>query len=141
MRMILAFLCGATPSQAWEFTPGFPCRLTHAEASVEVVLTFDPTRPLYSITLTLPTRWPEADVFGLRFTGPAGRTLSTDRHRLSDDDRAVTVTDTGFGNVLDGLQFNGTATALLGDRAVSVSLKGAAEPVAAFRRCALPAGV
>lgn len=43
------------------------------------------------------------------------------------------MTDRGFGNVLDGLEFNETATALLGDQAVVLSLEGAAPAVQSFR--------
>ena len=61
--------------------------------------------------------------------------ISTDRHVLSDDGRTVTVRDTGFGNVLNGLEFNGAATAILADAAVTFPLDGIAEPMAAFRAC------
>lgn len=42
------------------------------------------------------------------------------------------MTDRGFGN---GLAFNETAIALLGDQAVVLSLAGAAPAVQAFRAC------
>ena len=47
----------------------------------------------------------------------------------------VTVTDTGFGNVLDGLELNDTATALIGTAQVAVPLSDAATAVRAFRTC------
>ncbi|MBO6707236.1 MAG: hypothetical protein JJ912_14180, partial [Roseitalea sp.] len=72
----------------------------------------------------------------MRFDGPIGLTITTDRHIASDEGRSLTVTDSGFGNVLNGLEFNHTATALLGDRAVPVSLDGAAPAVQDFRACA-----
>ncbi|WP_298919414.1 hypothetical protein [uncultured Roseobacter sp.] len=140
MRAFLTFLCFATPTSAWEFTPGLPCLLTHTEPGVFLELTFDPSKPLYTITIKTPDPWPDADVFGLRFSGPAELAIATDQHELGHDNRSVTVADTGFGNVLNGLQFNRIATATLGDRAVSVSLQGAAEPVAAFRQCEISAG-
>lgn len=142
LRPALAFvmLASAAPAQAWEFTPGLPCRLHHTEGDIDVTLTFDPTQPLYSVTVTQPQPWPEADVFAMRFDGPAPLAIGTDRHQLDPTGRSVTVTDTGFGNVLNGLQFNDAATATLGDRSVSVSLEGAAEPVAAFRACEVEAG-
>jgi hypothetical protein len=62
--------------------------------------------------------------------------ITTDRHVLSDGGTSLTVTDRGFGNVLDGLQFNNVATALLGNTAVVIPLANAAEPVARFRACA-----
>lgn len=67
--------------------------------------------------------------------GPVSNMISTNRHTLSNDDATLTVTDRGFGNVLDGLEFNETATALLGEQAVVLSLEGAASAVQAFRAC------
>jgi hypothetical protein len=55
---------------------------------------------------------------------------------LSEGGTALTVTDRGFGNVLDGLQHNEAATALAGSASLSVSLDGAAPAVEAFRDCA-----
>jgi hypothetical protein len=135
MRWCLAVLCLSSPAAAWEFTPGLPCLLTHETAEAEIELTYDPTRPLYSVTIRREQPWPGAEVFSMRFDGPAGLAISTTRHALSRDGRALTVMDTGFGNVLNGLQFNDTATALVGDTAVSFPLAGAEEPVAAFRLC------
>jgi hypothetical protein len=54
---------------------------------------------------------------------------------LSDDGRTLTVTDGGFGNVLDGLALNGTATALAGDTVIPFDLAGARPAVEAFRAC------
>lgn len=141
MRLALFFLLlTASAAGAWEFTPGLPCRLTHQTPQVQVALTYDPTQPLYSITLTQQTPWPEAAVFTLQFTGPAGLTISSSRHRFSDNGRAVTVTDNGFGNVLNGLQFNDTVTVLLGEDVLSIPLTGASNPVDRFRRCEATAG-
>lgn len=132
----LAFLfCITTTAQAWEYTPGLPCILSHSEGDTEIELTYDPTKPLYSVTVRKSDPWVGANTFAMRFSGPRGLAISTDRHNLSGDGRSVTVEDTGFGNVLDGLQFNDTVTALLGDAAVSFQLAGAAGPVAAFRLC------
>ena len=79
-------------------------------------MTYDPSQPEpYAISLTRPDDpWPATDSFGLRFDGPAALTIGTSRHQLSADGRTLTVSDTGFGNVLDGLALNGTATALAG---------------------------
>jgi len=66
--------------------------------------------------------------------------ITTDRHNLSDDARALTVTDSGFGNVLDGLAQNETAIMVAGPSIVQVSLDGAAPEVEIFRNCgSLPA--
>ena len=135
MRSLLVLLFLFSPALAWDFTPGTPCLLTHDTPQAHVELTYDPTGPLYSITVTLPEPWPEAPSFGMRFDGPQGRVIGTDQHQLSNDGRSLTVTDRGFGNVLDGLQFNHTATAQSGDISVTFPLDGASEPVAAFRAC------
>ncbi len=135
MRSLFALILLAAPAHAWTFTPGAPCLLTHETAAFQLKLTYDPIQPLYSITVTLPDPWPDADAFAMRFDGPQGRVIGTDQHQLSNGGRSLTVTDKGFGNVLNGLQFNHTATAQSGDTAVTFPLDGAAEPVAAFRAC------
>ena len=137
MRFALAFLLLVTmPAAAWEFTPLPVCTLFDDTDMRRVVVTHDPrlTQP-YEITVTGTTPWPESPVFSMRFDGPRGLIISTERHRLSDSGRTLSVTDTGFGNVLNGLEFNDTATALSGDIAVSFPLVGAAPEVRAFRAC------
>ena len=135
MRLALFLTLLTTSAQAWEFTPGLPCRLNHETSQARVELTYDPTRPVYTITITRTEAWPDAPVFGMRFDGPQGRAIGTSRHVLGEGGTSLTVTDRGFGNVLDGLQYNHTATAMAGDASVSFALDGAAEPVAAFRAC------
>ena len=135
MRTLLALFILATPTQAWEFTPGLPCRLSHETNDARIELTYDPTQPLYSITVTRPAPWPDAPGFAMRFDGPKPIAIGTDRHVLSEDGTALSVTDSGFGNVLNGLQYNHNATALAGDVEVNFPLDRAAEPVAAFRAC------
>ena len=115
--------------------------LSHAQADIDVVLTHDPTQPLYSITLTKATPWPQANVFSLRFEGAAGLTISTNRHVIGNGGLSLTVTDSGFGNVLNGIAFNRQAVALIGDQAVAFSLQDAAEPTAAFRDCSVDPAV
>jgi len=130
----------APAARAWEFTPGLPCQLTHEQDGIAIELTYDPGVPRYSITVTHPDRLTAAPAFELRFDGPLPIAIGTERHTLDTSGRRVSVTDSGFGNVLNGLQFNTTATAILGGQSVSVSLDGAAEPVAAFRACKVEAG-
>ncbi|MEW9921145.1 hypothetical protein AB2B41_16155 [Marimonas sp. MJW-29] len=125
----------ALPADAWEFTPSTPCLLTHETGEVAVELTYDPTAPLYSISLTQKTPFDPAPIFSMRFNGPFPLAISTDQHRLSNGGRTLTVVDQGFGNVLNGLQFNDTAVATLGARYVPIPLKDAADAVAAFRAC------
>jgi len=139
IRTACLCLVVSSAANAWEFTAGQPCLLTHAGPEGAVALTYDPTRPLYTITVTRETAWPEADLFTMRFDGPQARQIGTDRHRLSADGRSLTVADVGFGNVLDGLQYNTRTTAKTGGAEISFSLEGAADPVAQFRACAVPA--
>lgn len=128
----------ATQATAWEFTPGMPCVLTHQSGDVAVTLTYDPVTPLYSISLRQTEGFPVAPTFGLRFDGDLPLAIGTDRHQFTDNRRRVTVQDSGFGNVLNGLQFNKLMTAFVGAQIISVPLNGAAEPVAAFRACQAP---
>lgn len=131
----LAAILTATPILAWEFTPGQPCLLTHETSEAAIELTYDPTGPLYSLTVTRAERWPDASVFAMRFDGPNPISIGTSRHERTYGGLALSVTDTGFGNVLDGLQFNQTAHAIAGDVTVSFPLAGASDPVQAFRTC------
>ncbi len=142
MRLILLFALSLTsPAQAWTFTPGLICRLSHETPSARIELTYDPAIPLYSITISRDAPLPEATPFTMRFIGPAARVIATDRHSFNVDNTAVTAQDAGFGNVLDGLQFNEMAEAVLGGTTLSFPLDGAAQPTAAFRACAPSAGV
>ena len=126
----------ASPASAWEFTPRPVCTLSHATESERVVVTYDPRLPEpYAIAVTGATPWPDTPGFSMRFDGPRGLTISTDRHKVSEGGRTLSVTDTGFGNVLNGLEFNNTAIALSGNIAVPFPLAGAAPEVQAFRAC------
>ena len=61
--------------------------------------------------------------------------IATDRHGYDQAGTTLTVSDSGFGHVLNGSQFNDSMTALIGSEALTVSLQGAAGPTAAFRAC------
>jgi hypothetical protein len=135
---ILALIAGLAPGAAgaWQAgSEGRICTLAHAEDGTEILLTYDPSVPLYTITLTGPDPWPVSGLFGIRFDGDAPNTITTDRHVLSDDGRSLTVSDRGFGNVLNGLAGNRTATGFSGAASVTVSLEGAAAEVVAFEAC------
>lgn len=135
LPLVLA-LVAALPAQAWQAGfEGAVCTLEHRTAEAEVRLTHDPSLPLYTISITRSLPWPEAPVFAIRFEGARGLTISTARHVLDEGGRRLTVTDRGFGNVLDGLQFNGRALAIAGDAVVALDLAGAAPEVALFRDC------
>lgn len=131
----------ASPALAWEFRAGAICELTHADEGADVRVTYDPAIPEYAIEIAPARSWSAAPLFAMRFDGPRGLTIMTDRHVMADGGSTLTVRDRGFGNVLDGLEFNDTATALLGDQAVTIPLDGAAPEVRAFRDCASGVGV
>ena len=138
MRSLFALLLFATPATAWEFTPIPVCTIAEDTPDVSIRVTFDPAlAEPYTISLTRPAPWPETVAFGLRFDGPAALTIGTSRHRLSPDGRTLSVSDTGFGNVLDGMALNHTATALAGEAEVPFDLAGARPAVDAFRACGL----
>ncbi|MEL7090858.1 MAG: hypothetical protein AAFN94_03895 [Pseudomonadota bacterium] len=98
-----------------------------------MTVTYDHATALYAIAVTTATGWPDAPAFSIRFEGPQPNVISTRRHVVAGN--TLTVTDSGFGNVLDGLEFNLSATAFTETAAAAVSLNGAAEPVQAFRAC------
>lgn len=130
------FLCTALPAMAWEATLGAICTLEHETPTAKIRLTHDPAAPLYTISITRKTGpWPEAATFSMAFTGAAALRIGTDRHVLSQDRRTLTVTDRGFGNVLNGLQFNAIARANAGTATEDIPLDGAAPAVQAFRDC------
>jgi hypothetical protein len=136
MRALIVFLLVAAPAQAWDFAAVPVCTIAEDTHGLSIRVTYDPTQPQpYAINLTRPDPWPETETFGLRFDGPAAMTIGTGRHQLSPDGRTLTVTDTGFDNVLDGLAFNSMATALAGDAALPFDLSGARPAVEAFRAC------
>ncbi|WP_425038086.1 excinuclease ABC subunit B [Primorskyibacter sp. S187A] len=130
----LALLAGlmAGPAAAWDFSPEPICTL-RLEGPVAVEVTYDARLPEYAIHITRPGGWPEGPVFALRFEGPRGLMISTDRHVVEGE--TLSVRDSGFGNVLAGLQYNERAVALLGDAAVPFDLSGAGPAVEAFRAC------
>jgi hypothetical protein len=131
-----ALLAGAIPALAWRAgVDAGLCTLDHSGAEAEVRLTYDPSLPEYTIAIRLSEPWPEAAVFAMRFEGPRGNMISTSRHALSEDGRTLSVRDRGFGNVLNGLEFNVVALAAAGEMVVSIDLDGAAPEVAAFRAC------
>jgi hypothetical protein len=137
--LVLALLHLATPAPAWEFSDRPVCTLSHATPEVAVAVTFDPAIAEYAITLTLANGvWPEAAVFAIAFDGGWPITIRTDRHQISDEGRTLTVRDTGFGNVLDGIGRNRVATALMPGLGVALPLEGAGGPLAAFRACPAP---
>jgi len=125
----------ALPRDAWEFSPLPICPPPHTRPAAAVTVTYDPGTLDYAITLRRPAPWPIAPSFAIQFDGPRPLTITTGRHQLSEAGRALTVTDKGFGNVLNGLAGNRMATAITGDAALTFPLQGAAPKVQAFRDC------
>ncbi len=136
VRAFAVLLLTTAPALAWEARSGRICELVHHGDSASVRVTYDPAIPEYAIAITPDPPWAQGPFFAMRFDGPRSNTIATDRHVITGDGTTLTVTDSGFGNVLDGLEFNDTATALLGDRSVAVSLDGAGPAVRDFRACA-----
>jgi len=129
-------LCLPLPATAREAgSEGTICTLTHAQDGAAVRLTFDPTVPLYTIAVAGPDPWPVAPEFSMTFEGARPNTIRTQRHVLTPDLGTLRVSDRGFGNVLDGLEFNTLARATSGAVTVAISLEGAAPAVRAFRAC------
>lgn len=142
IALLSALTLSACPVAAWEAgVDGVLCTLSHAEAGAIVRLTYDPSVPLYTIAVEGPHLWPVAGRFTMRFDGPQPNIIATDRHVVSPDRQVLSVSDRGFGNVMDGLQFNEFATAVAGEAEVIVSLVGAAPAVEAFRSCGLTPSV
>lgn len=138
LRLTIAFVLAisALPANAWVagISEGI-CTLEHAGPDGEVRLTYDPSIPLYTIAITRAEPWPETPVFAMRFEGPAANMITTTRHVLSEDGLTLSVSDRGFGNVLNGLEFNVATLAIAGQTATVFDLAGAAPEVAAFRAC------
>lgn len=131
----LAFALMASPAAAWEFSPSPICTLSHSIADATITVTYDAGLPEYSISVTRTTPWPSAPGFAIAFLGPMPLTIQTDRHVLSDDGLTLTVRDSGFGNVLNGLEFNSEAVATSGDAGAILPLTGIGPPMQAFRGC------
>ncbi|SLN67363.1 hypothetical protein TRL7639_03877 [Falsiruegeria litorea R37] len=137
MRFLLTFLCFGTPALGWHATQGDVCTLSHDTEEAQIFLTHDPSKPLYTLTVTLKAHtWATSPWFAMRFDGSDPIEIATARHALSKDRFDLTAADTGFGNVLDGLEFNDTAMAFTQTQTVYFPLKGAAPEVRKFRNCA-----
>lgn len=136
--LLIPLLLVAAPATAWEASSDGPvCRLDHELKDGNVTVSYDPRKDQpYAIDLDRQNGpWADAPVFALRFDGPGQRTISTDRHQLSDGNDRLTVTDKGFGNVLSGLATNFVAIAMLGEQSLIIPLTGAAPEVERFVNC------
>lgn len=136
MRIALALILLASPAAAWEFTPTPICTLTNTSDAGAIAVTYDPAITEYTITVTLPDgTWTSAQTFAMAFAGARPISIQTDRYALSSDGRSLTVKDRGFSNVLNGLEFNTRAYAVLGDTTVGIALDGIGPAIQAFRDC------
>lgn len=137
IALALPLFFAAVPAAAWEFVPSPVCTLSHEANEAQVTVTYDPRQAQpWTIALTVTGGWPGATSFGIAFDGPRALSIGTDRQVLGDGGRTLSVSDTAFGNVLDGLQFNSTATAVSGERVVVLPLDGVAPEVEKLRACA-----
>ncbi|MCF2870876.1 excinuclease ABC subunit B [Octadecabacter sp. G9-8] len=140
MRLILALLTLPLPAAAWEFSADPICTLTHQTTDAEIAITYDAALPEYALFITLRTgTWGEPPAFQIGFLGGRNGQIGTTQHRLSGDGATLSVRDSGFGNVLDGLEFNADGFATTGATTVDFTLTDAAPAVRAFRDC--PSGV
>ncbi|EBA13152.1 hypothetical protein [Roseobacter sp. CCS2] len=136
MRIAIAFLLLASPAAAWEFSASPICTLTDTSAAGDITVTYDPAMTEYAVTVTLPEgQWPSDLTFGMAFANDRPLSIQTDRHVISPDGRSITVKDRGFGNVLNGLEFNTRAYAMLGDTTVGFDLTDIGPAITAFRNC------
>ena len=136
MRLTILAICIPTFAGAWEFSPSPLCTLTHQSDRTRVQITHDPSIAEYRMVVTLRTgSWAPSKSFGIAFQGGRPLTIGTDRHEI--DDSTLTVADTGFSNVLKGLEFNQLAIAFTTSQSLELNLTGAAPEVRKFRSCAL----
>ena len=127
---LTAFFALNSAAQAWEFSPTPICTVTDEGSDTALKLTYDGA--LYALHLTHPEGWGDADIFAMRFL-PSGPFIQTTRHQITGN--TLSVVDSGFGNVLTGLQINQIAQVILGDIKRNITLNGAEAVVEEFRRC------
>ncbi|MEM7720184.1 MAG: hypothetical protein AAF222_13370 [Pseudomonadota bacterium] len=141
MRAVALLVFVASPAFGWEASREGPvCLLTHDTEDAKIIVSHDISKAVpYAIDLTRADGWQAGPLFAIRFDGLGPLTITTDRHTVTD--RTLTVTDTGFGNVLDGIARNFVALATSGTTALVIPLEGAAPEVEKFKSCAANVGV
>lgn len=136
MRYALLLSLLPVPGFAWHFSADPICTLTHQAEAAEIAITFDPTVPEYALFVTLRSgTWDLSPTFEMTFQGGQPINIGTTRHRLSADRATLSVKDRGFGNVLDGIEFNTALAAGTGAQFVTADTSAAAAAVQAFRAC------
>ncbi len=140
MRVLTTLLFLPTQALAWDFSPQPVCTLSFVTDAARIEITHDPAEANYRLELLLTEgSWVTSPTFGITFEGGSELTIGTRRHVI--DGSTLTVTDTGFGNVLNGLEFNRIATAFTNSQVVRFPLIDAAEPVQKFRQCVMRGSV
>lgn len=134
-KLTLALTLVTTPAFAWDFTSGAVCTLSDATDTAQIVLTYDPALPRYTLSVTRETAWPTGGVFTMAFADTRPALIQTSRYVVSEDGLTLSVADSGFGNVLNGLEFGGTIRAAVGDVDADFTSNDIAAPMAAFRTC------
>lgn len=136
MRYALIFACFPLPAAAWEFSPDPICTLSHQTDDVAFVITHDVANRTYTLEMTLlNSMWDPSPTFGITYSGSLPINIGTTQHRITNDSKTLSVSDSGFGNVLDGLEFNHTATATTQTQSLSLRTRGIEKPLKAFRAC------
>lgn len=125
----------ATPAFAWEFTSGAVCTLSDSTDAAQIILTYDPALPRYTVSVTGQAAWPEKGIFAMAFANTRPALIQTTRYTLSDDGKTLTVADSGFGNVLNGLEFGEAIRASVGEAFADFTSQGISGPMAAFWAC------
>ena len=124
------------PAAAWEFSPDPICTLSHQTDEASYEITYDQSIPEYALRIQLTgNTWDPAPSFHMSFAGGVPVDIATANHLLSDNRTTLTVRDRGFGNVLNGLEFNTVAVSLSGEVVTMASTQDAAPAVRAFRAC------
>lgn len=135
LLLTLSLLCALpAPAQAWTFSPLPICTMADTQDGLVIEVTFDPESEIYALNILRPGGWPDAPFLSLRFDqGPGNMMISTNRHVIEGE--RLTVTDSGFGNVLRGFADFGRATLSLGDQTITFDTTDAARAVTSFRAC------
>lgn len=135
MRCFLLLTLLPLPATAWEFSPTPLCTLSHAIADAAVVITYDQSVPLYTLRLTRTDgTWAEG-AFTIEFIDGSPPQIGTVQQTISSDGKTLTVSDRGFGNVLDGLGTGRSARMTVAGTGPTFSLDDVDPALTAFRAC------
>ncbi|MEM7243261.1 MAG: excinuclease ABC subunit B [Pseudomonadota bacterium] len=136
MTFGLSLLFVSEFASAWTFSPDPICRVTEKQQLIEIDLTYDHATEIYAIAFTkTEAPWAQSQEFSIRFEGPRPKLIRTNRHQFSADGFTLTASDTGFGNVLDGLQYNTLAALQTGDERIFIQIHKSFPAIEAFRKC------